>query len=762
MDSTLFTSDDGFSIIKSFFDQFSVVRHQIEGYNDFIHNLVPLIINDSEAIAIQKDNKTYEYKFSNPIFHPCLTNGSEGPRRIITPNECRQKNLTYASNLQVDVIVTETDNISGVSNTNITSVIMAKIPIMLRSDICILHNKSKMQLYEFQEGINDPGGYFIINGLERALAGQERMASNYPFVLDNKNGILTAEIRSINEYQFKNVSKCEIRYYQHSKKNTVIIDKTFRVICGKMTKDVPLFVMIRALGVTDTKEILNLCTPVQDNEVDKLLTQNILEASIEESYFVNTEESAMMFIAKALGMNNFENIEKVMEVVNRTLDEDLLPHEGIDKKDRLSKARFLGYMTQKAILVIEGKRSLDDRDHFGNKRVDSSGHLLASLFRMSFAKQLRNIKTDLEKRILNNKVIQIEQDFSYNKLNVTKEIMYSMSTGNWSINRQKVVKTGISQILNRLSYIVTLSFLRKLVTPSSKNSKLAKPRQLHTTSWGYVDPHETPEGQPCGFIKYLSILSYLTIGSYSELIRKLIAEKGFMNDFTKEYKIFVNGQYIGTTDDYSSTYKLFKSFKYKGIPSYDTSVYYNKFDKEIRVNTEVGRYSRAVLVVNEETGKLVATPEMMIESIKAGDVFMYLLKRGAIEYIDPLESENALIAIDIDKVGRDGKKYTHAEIHPTVFMGIITNLIPFMNHNPGPRISFSCSMQKQAMGLYTTNYLQRTDTNVHVLYSPQKQLVRSEYADIFNLDEQPSGQLAIVAVLCYGGLKISPSYTQKV
>ena len=98
------------------------------------------------------------------------------------------------------------------------------------------------------------------------------------------------------------------------------------------------------------------------------------------------KDSAIMFIAKALGISNFENMEKVFETVYKAIDEEFLPHEGLTDSTRLNKARFLGYMTQKCILVIKGKRSLDDRDHYGNKRVDNSGYLLANIFRMSFAK----------------------------------------------------------------------------------------------------------------------------------------------------------------------------------------------------------------------------------------------------------------------------------------------------------------------------------------------------------------------------------------
>ncbi len=312
-------SDTQFDIIRTYLEQFTIVRHQLEGYNDLIHNLIPHIINNSEPIRIQKENIIYEYKFTNPIFHPCLSNGSNGQRTLITPNECRIKSLSYSTDLQVDIVASEIDTVSGNVTSKLSSIILAKLPIMLKSDLCVLRNKNKDQLIEYFEGINDPGGYFIQRGGEKMLVAQERMANNYPFALEGKNGVLNVEIRSLNENEIRNLSKCELRYYQVSKKNTVIIDKTFRVIFGKLTKDVPLFVMLKALGVTNSGEALDLCKPSETDIKDREETTSILESSIEEAFFITTQEAAIMFIAKALGITNFENMEKYLKLYMKLL-----------------------------------------------------------------------------------------------------------------------------------------------------------------------------------------------------------------------------------------------------------------------------------------------------------------------------------------------------------------------------------------------------------------------------------------------------------
>ena len=39
------------------------------------------------------------------------------------------------------------------------------------------------------------------------------------------------------------------------------------------------------------------------------------------------------------------------------------------------------YMVHRLLLAALGRRELDDRDHYGNKRLDLAGPLLAFLFR---------------------------------------------------------------------------------------------------------------------------------------------------------------------------------------------------------------------------------------------------------------------------------------------------------------------------------------------------------------------------------------------
>ncbi len=76
---------------------------------------------------------------------------------------------------------------------------------------------------------------------------------------------------------------------------------------------------------------------------------------------------------------------------------------------------------------------------------------------------------------------------------ISRGLKSALGTGNWG-ERDAPSKTGVSQALNRLTYASSLSHLRRCNTSFGKDSKLARPRQLHNTQWGMICPAETPEG----------------------------------------------------------------------------------------------------------------------------------------------------------------------------------------------------------------------------------------------------------------------------
>ena len=116
---------------------------------------------------------------------------ADGSSSLIMPYEARLRNLTYSAPVFVELTVKHEDQIDS------ETVEIGRIPVMVKSQICNTNGLSKEELIKNYEDINDPGGYFIINGNERVMVMAEDLAENQPFVETNKNGDLTLRLFSL-------------------------------------------------------------------------------------------------------------------------------------------------------------------------------------------------------------------------------------------------------------------------------------------------------------------------------------------------------------------------------------------------------------------------------------------------------------------------------------------------------------------------------------------------------------------------------------
>lgn len=163
-------------------------------------------------------------------------------------------------------------------------------------------------------------------------------------------------------------------------------------------------------------------------------------------------------------------------------------------------------------------------DHYGNKRLDLSGPLLASLFRQLFRRLTKDVRSYCQKCVDGSKEIKLEM--AIKQSTITQGLKYSLATGNWGTQGSADVRAGVSQVLNRLTFASTLSHLRRLNSPIGRDGKLARPRQLHNSHWGMVCPAETPEGAAVGLVKNLALMAYISVGSPTAPIMEFLMEWG--------------------------------------------------------------------------------------------------------------------------------------------------------------------------------------------------------------------------------------------
>ena len=795
-------------VIKKYFEQDNghyVIKHILSSYNDFIFKKIDDIINGFNPIEIYseyiEEKDIYKYQISikikNPKISKPIIHEKNGKYKIMTPNEARQRNLCYSGNLYVDMEIqvqyidydeeTKLDYNIECKDKEIKNINLGKVPIMVNSNYCVLNKQ--IEFRKNNECMYDHGGYFIINGNEKVIVSQDRIAENKTYVFkDNKTSTYdyVAEIRSVPDNVF---SPPKLTVLKLSSKETQF-GKYIRVIIHHVKHDIPIFILFRALGIESDKEIMEyILYDIEDKNNKKLM--KYLKGSVEEANNCLYKNHALDYLNNYLSISGYPkemllNKNRKLNILKSILKDDFLPHVGTDFN---KKALYLGYMVNKLIKCSINDLPLDDRDSYINKRIDTPGILMANLFRQYYGKLIRDMKMMIYKEIqhgswrVNNNYIDIIKPNNIYKILKSSIIeggfKYSLATGNWGIKNQlNKNKQGVAQVLNRLTYMATVSHLRRVNTPMEKNGKLINPRKLHPTQWGIICPSETPEGASIGLVKNLSMMATITISSDTTLIKEYLKDnevvffdnnyRGILKNFFKFTNVILNGDILGYHKEPKNLFSILKNLKRRAIINIYTSISWNYQENNIHINSESGRAIRPTYIIDNDKFKNILrfSKEHILNILNNNINFSELFdlkssdinqEKSIIEFLDVEENNTSLVAInckDLLKGFKDNmypKRYNYLELHPSLILGLCASNIPFPDHNQAPRNTYQASMGKQAIGVYTSNFNYRMDTLGNVLNYPQIPLVKTKLSDITNCNKLPCGINVIVAIACFTG-----------
>jgi len=723
------STDMRWGIIHDILSKEGIARQHLTSFDEFLKKGLQQIIEEIDHIDIENAEYPYKIQLGRIQFKQPRMMELDGSVTHITPAEARLRNVSYVAPLMLEANVIEDGKTLETRFIHI-----GDIPVMVKSDACILRNFSEQKLIDHAEDQYDPGGYFIINGSERVIVGLEDLSYNKIIVDAEKVGgkrVFKAKVySSIIGYR----AKLELVL----KEDGLIVAR----IPGSPV-DIPIVTLMRALGLESDKEI---ASAISLNDT----IQNELEGSFDKSE-IATSKDAIVYISKRIAPGMLEEFQ--IKRAETLLDWGLLPHLGKQPENRKEKTQFLGEAACKLLELKLGWIRPDDKDHYGNKVIKFAGQMLADLFRTAFRNLVRDMKYQLErsgqKRGINAVSAAIRPGIISDKLN------NAIATGNWGRGR-----VGVTQLLDRTNYLSTISHLRRVQSPLSRTQPNFEARDLHSTHFGRICPSETPEGSNCGLVKNLALSAMISESvSSEEIIEKLfeIGTSHFLEvkDPVKKdgTRVFVDGKLIGYHKDGEKLSGSLRELRRTSKIHPHVGISFDQPEQEgstkrLYVNCNAGRVLRPVIIVKD--GKSALTQDLLEKILKNLLHWNDLIRMGVIELIDANEEENCLITFDDKNV----KKYTHIEIFPSAILGAGASIIPYPEHNQSPRNTYESAMAKQSLGFSTPMMNTSTYVRQHSMLYPQTPIVTTRAMGLLGLEKRPAGQNCVVAVLPFDGYNI--------
>ncbi|KAF7320895.1 DNA-directed RNA polymerase subunit beta [Mycena chlorophos] len=733
--------EDKWLLLPAFLKVKGLVKQHIDSYNFFVESDIKNIVKANNKVTSDVDPRFWLKYTDINVGMPDRNDGSSVERKV-TPHECRLRDITYSAPISVTIHYTRGKNIVQ------RTVNIGRLPVMLRSSKCYLTGKTPAELARMTECPLDPGGYFVVKGTEKVILVQEQLSKNRIIVeLDSVKNIVQASCTSSTHGGLKS------KTYVATKKGKIYLRH------NSVHEDIPIVIALKAMGIQSDKEIL-LLTAGTTEAYKAAFSANLEDAA---KLGVFTRQQALEYIGSRVKVNR-----KIMgprrpawEEALEALATIVLAHVPVKGLDLRAKAIFVATMTRRVLMAMEDEKMVDDRDYVGNKRLELAGQLLALLFEDLFKTYNANLKTAIDK-VLKKQSRTSEFD-AFNTMqfqgdHLTAGFVRAISTGNWSLKRFKMERAGVTHVLSRLSFISALGMMTRISSQFEKTRKVSGPRALQPSQWGMLCPSDTPEGEACGLVKNLALMTHITTdveeGPIIKLAFMLGVEDISLATGTEIYGphtfvVNVNGTIIGLTRYPARFVAQFRRLRRARRISEFVSVFINHHHKAVHIASDGGRICRPMIIV--DNGRPRVTSEHIALLKKETVAFDDFLRKGLVEYLDVNEENDAYIALyEADIVAAT----THLEIEPFTLLGAVAGLIPYPHHNQSPRNTYQCAMGKQAIGAIGYNQLNRIDTLLYLSVYPQQPMVKTKTIELVGYDRLPAGQNATVAVMSYSGYDI--------
>lgn len=747
---------DKWRLVDLFLEYKGLITQHISSYNHFVQVGLQEIMSASSNVEIrsESDPKWYLRYEGIRLGKPCKREDMTATET--NPHMCRLRDLTYSAPIMVDIQYWKGDGAVRKRNVEI-----GWLPVMLRSCVCVLNGKTEAEVEGLGECPYDPGGYFVVKGVERVLLMQEQPLNNRIICEPDSKGGLQAFVASSTA---DNKSRVTVGQHPSTKKEGIYTKHSAFV------EMISVGIIMKAMGVESDMEFVQMVGIEREY-------QQTLVPSLQEIHDKNifSQDSALRWLGAKLKDTKYNRkVGPLKEDVLRVFRQEFLGHIPVTGNNFAAKARYFGLLVRRLVAAMHDENLVDDRDYYGNKRIELSGQLISVLFEDQF----KTMNAELQKQAdlhlgkwfqggsARRADISTYPDILElwtERSRLTKAIQNSISTGNWNIKRFRIERAGVSQVLSRFSYMSAVGSMMRVRSAFDKGRKCAGPRALQPSQWGMLCPADTPEGEQCGLVKHLSLLTHVTTGEIQDSLQTLcyclgvedvMALSGEEIHHFGNFLVILNGSLLGVHRRPKQFMANLQHLRRFGRVGEFVSIYEHELWGAIFITSDAGRLCRPLIIVQDSKPRFVPevhVPLMMKKPSEGGWTFETFLKQGVVEWVDVNEENNLFIALGPKEITPDT---THLEIETISLLGVVSGLIPYPNHNQSPRNTYECAMGKQAMGAIAMNQFNRADTLLLGVTYPQKPLCTSKTLNLVRFHHLGAGQNASVAVMSYSGYDI--------
>lgn len=760
-----------YTAIRSYFQHHGPARHHPEAMNDFILDKLVAIIyenNNHIMVGISSDGtKMLRAELTDIHLEMPTVQDSDGFYVDTTPCDTKAKRLHYVATLLGRLHITLYQKKDGAASEVPSApprlkrrfnglvdqpraakagiypdetwelldrhvqnnVVILEIPALVGTEACIYSKDPSADVHRTDGFAKDIMYQFVCKNVERAVIMVERMETNR-IVFDGVN----YQLRCANDSRCRSTSTLKFKY---TTEGPVGIQRMgVNIPHARKTAYVPVQMIARLLGFnTASKAAAAIAcrgTSLDDRPVPSddayiwayELIRHKPGHKTPNPWIMTRDQVAFWISGFAIPKHSTDRAETLRNMAHLLRDE-LFPNVSLESTDEALNAKALEFSSVlwRIWAMSSGKIGTASRDHFVNKRLDTSGYMMALLIRQLVVTFHRKIEKALDEVVETETTCKnVANMITAFSKRMGTNVRNAVSKGTMT-RRSSAAQQSVMELCSFFSHVSMLSLLRRVMNKSGGMQTSTDKRQLHVSSWGFLDSAETPEGQTIGFVKALGMLCRLIIGAkfaeMSPLIMFEVAclvwcqglesfdeyadriEAGGLPRPTSNYgswRLRINGRPVGTTHNPMLVHQALVNMRRSNMLPDGTSIAWDDTCDEIRVQCDVGGPRLAVGVTSrmkdafEICRKHADGPPRMV------GLWDELELTGCIEWLSSDEILSTVVAkTPAEAADAGAEAFPYYFLHGITTMGACTSLAPACSYNQAPRVTYEDAMMKQSL-----------------------------------------------------------------